>query len=164
MRRGLLIVSVVVFACGKPPPPPSTNRSPAIADPRPDSPVATGNGPTCIVTFTALAEDPDLNDTLVARFYVDDFGKNANPAREIDVPPSGGVRRELQISLAESIGSATNPLHSGGTHLVELLLSDGVLEGREPQPRSRLSDGSQIPTFAVTYAWDLNVEQGKDCN
>jgi hypothetical protein len=162
VRRRLPLL-FALLACGSPPQPTSSNQPPAIVDVQPESPLAIGNGPTCALTFRASFEDPDLNDLLTARFYVDDEAQNASPVQELDVAPSGSLRRSVGASLQQAVGSATSPLHPSGKHRVELLVSDGLLEGRSPLPRSRLSDGTQIPTYAVTYAWEITVEQGRAC-
>ena len=47
--------------------------------------------------------------------------------------------------------------------MVEVLVSDGALVNRDPQPRPvTLLDGgtAQDPTYAVTYAWIVTVVAG----
>ncbi len=157
VRSGLLIAGLVLCGCGKPPQK-EANRAPSVAESSPPSPVAIGNGPNCRLTFSATIADPDVSDVLVAKWFVDDRSQSAAPVAEEELPPNARTARWVQL-----VGSASSPLHAGGEHLVELVVSDGLLLGREPQPRQRLSDGAEIQTFAVTHAWTVQVEQGKDC-
>ncbi|MBI3183119.1 MAG: hypothetical protein HYZ28_13355 [Myxococcales bacterium] len=162
MRLGA-ILAILAVGCGAP------TRRPQNSPPRfddsatsPASPFTIGNGPRCAVTFSARAEDPDLGDVLYGLWFIDDFNRNAAPIAQAELPPSGAKERP-PLELAESVGAATSALHASGQHLVELIVSDGVLEGREPLPRERLGDGAKIETFAATLRWELEVQQGVDC-
>jgi hypothetical protein len=125
--------------------------------------VTVKNGSDCPnVLFSASVADPDLLDPLIYNYYVDAdrfpaFVKqatiNADGVNEVRTDPA-----TYEVSFA-----IPGPLQEPGDHVVELLVSDGALVGRDPQPRRViLLDGgtAENPTFAVTYAWTVTTVAG----
>ena len=148
---------------------PTTNHPPRIAEDSvsPSRIVNTGNQASCPpLTFSAAVEDDDIGDPLYAYWYISDLSSLASqPSDTASIPnPTGEVRRkdpaELTINFA---GTSANPLQSPGVHIVELIVSDGVVIDRVPQPRDLLPDGGVgTPSFATSYAWVVNVS-GTGC-
>ncbi len=145
--------------------PPLRNRPPRIMeelgvlpDPRV---IAIGTGCPRL-DFRFRAEDPDVDDTLFVRWYVDyTVLPFFIPDQEQRLAPSGRPIRNEQGSYSVDLASPSlrapeNLLQVPGTHVVEAILFDGTLFGlqRRPQPRSPAVDGGvENPSYAVSYAW-----------
>jgi hypothetical protein len=145
--------------------PDSRNKPPRILESLvfPDRMVITNNGADCSVVFSARVEDPDVGDPITVRWYVD-YDPSSNPSyyRESRLANNGKPIRDESATLTMNIDSLGNPLQVVGDHLVELLVADGTLLNRDPQPRDEPTDGGapQNLTYAVTYAWFVSVEAG----
>jgi hypothetical protein len=170
---GLLLGSALVLpACLLPqedhviqPLPPPLNQPPRILENllQPASRFFTvRNGGDCPnLIFLAPVSDPDIDDTLIYNFYVDPdlfpgFVKQAT------IPRSGRADRSTPASFEVSFATP-GPLQQPGDHVVEVLVSDGALVNREPQPKpvTLLDGGTGLnPTFAVTYAWTVTAVAG----
>ena len=129
--------------------------------------------PGCSVTFRVQAEDPDVNDTLISRWYFDyDATNNPSPYFEAELPyaqpAADGTRQRVPATLTIQLDAANNPLPVGD-HVVEVLVADGALVGRDPAPRPPIGtfpDGGPIEdtSYAVSYAWFVNVtDEGTAC-
>jgi hypothetical protein len=129
--------------------------------------------PGCFVTFRVEAEDPDVNDTLISRWYIDyNSTNNPSPYAEAELPyadPSGaGVRQRVPANLTIHLDAVNNPLPVGD-HVVEVLVADGAMVNREPAPRPPIGtfpDGGPITdtSYVVSYAWFVNVtNEGSSC-
>ena len=170
---GLLLGAAVVLpACLLPqedhiiqPLPPPANQPPRILENllQPASRfVSVRNGSDCPnLTFLAPVSDPDVNDTLIYNFYVDPdlfppFVKQAT------IGNNGQADRADPASYEVSFATP-GPLQQPGDHVVEVLVSDGALVNRDPQPRpiTLLDGGTGLePTYAVTYAWSVTTVAG----
>jgi hypothetical protein len=146
--------------------PPPLNQPPRILESLLQPPsrfVTVKNGSDCPnLLFTATVADPDVQDPLIYNFYVDAdrfpaFVKQATISNE----PKTEVRADpatYEVSFA-----IPGPLQEPGDHVVEVLVSDGALVGRDPQPRpvTLLDGGTALnPTYAVTYAWTVTTVAG----
>lgn len=118
--------------------------------------VSIGNGPTCSLSFSVPAADPNVDDLLVEEWYVD-YPSNATPFRRDVIYPSGQFFRGSPASWSISPASPGSPLGAPGLHIVEVLVSDGDLVNRLPQPRT-FGDGGTDATYAVTYVWIVSVQ------
>ncbi len=121
----------------------------------------------CELDFSVVVEDPDVDDLITVRWYVDyDTQNQTGPYREFQLTNSGLPQRGDRATLRLSLRAANSPLSAPGPHLVEALVSDTRLVGREPVPieSQKLPDGGTLvnPGYAVTYAWFVNTVQG-DC-
>ncbi|HET9036689.1 MAG TPA: hypothetical protein VFN45_10805 [Myxococcaceae bacterium] len=120
------------------------------------------NGGDCPnLTFLAPVSDPDVGDTLIYNFYVD---PNLFPAfvKQATIPNNGEADRSDPATFEVSFATP-GPLQQPGDHVVEVLVSDGALVNREPQPKpvTLLDGGTALnPTYAVTYAWTVTVVAG----
>jgi hypothetical protein len=129
--------------------------------------------PGCAVTFRIQAEDPDVDDTLISRWYIDyDAVNNPAPYAEAELPyaeaAAGAVRQRIPATITIHLDAANNPLPVGD-HVVEVLVADGALVNREPTPRAPIGtfpDGGEITdtSYAVSYAWFVEVtDEGAAC-
>lgn len=146
--------------------PPPRNRPPRILEnlvspPRsfPAPTFFTGQNCPPIVRFEAIVADPDIDDALTVRWFVDYDPRN-NPIvwKEQRIAPSGQEVRTTTSALLE-LNTATGPLSVEGQHLVEVFVSDGQLINRDPQPLEVAPDGGIInPSYVDTFAWYVNIE------
>jgi hypothetical protein len=145
--------------------PPAANQPPRIVENllQPASRFVTvQNGSDCPnLLFLAPVSDPDVGDTLIYNFYVDPdlfppFVKQATIA-------NNGQADRADPATYEVSFATPGPLQQPGEHVVEVLVSDGALVGRVPQPRpiTLLDGGTGLePTYAVTYAWTVTTVAG----
>jgi hypothetical protein len=145
--------------------PPRKNQPPRIVEEllQPASRFVTvRNGADCPNrTFLAPVSDPDIGDTLIYNFYVD-ANVNPNFVKQATIANNGQADRS-DPAIYEVSFAAPGPLQQPGDHVVEVLVADGALVNREPQPRTVvLLDGgtAQDPSYAVTYAWTVTVLAG----
>ncbi|MET0402184.1 MAG: hypothetical protein ABW123_07250 [Cystobacter sp.] len=129
---------------------------------------AHGAAPPCALEFSVFVEDPDVDDTILVRWYVDyDPAQPGPPDWEETLLPDGKVRRDKSVRIQAIFNSAQfSRLNTPGDHTVEVLVADRALLGREPQPDTYvLPDGEILrdPGYSVTYAWFVNTVSGGQC-
>jgi hypothetical protein len=120
------------------------------------------------IDFSFFAEDPDINDTLTVRWYVDYPASSAIVSELRLTPnPNGNTVRD-QAKLTIDLSNRTLPvpasnLQQQGTHVVEALLFDFALSPqRKPYPITPATDGGiENPSYVVSYAWV--VEASHNC-
>ena len=98
---------------------------------------------------TLKAQDP-----LIYNFYVD---ADRFPAfvKQATISKNGQADRSEPATYEVSFATP-GPLQQPGDHVVEVLVADGALVNRDPQPRvvTLLDGGTALdPSYAVTYAW-----------
>jgi len=109
--------------------------------------------------FSFSAEDPDINDTLTVRWYVDYPASSAiEPEQRLAI--NGQAIRDdkgsLDVDLSNhALAIPASFLQQPGTHVVEALLFDFALgELRRPVPFDPATDGGiPNPSYVVSYAW-----------
>ena len=145
--------------------PPRMNQPPFIREDKLEPPsrfVTVRNGAGCPnLTFLAPVSDPDVGDTLIYNFYVD-ADVNPNFVKQATLSNNGLPDRSDPATYEVSF-AAPGPLQQPGDHVVEVLVADGALVNRDPQPRTViLLDGgtAEDPSYAVTYAWIVTVIAG----
>ena len=82
--------------------------------------------------------------------------------KQATIANNGQVDRADPASYEVSFATP-GPLQRPGDHVVEVLVSDGALVNRDPQPRpiTLLDGGTGLePTYAVTYAWSVTTVAG----
>lgn len=159
-----------------PPLPPARNRPPRIEELNvsPQGRLVSldvGNG--CAQEFSLPVSDPDVDDLLTVRWFVDfdstpEEGQPPTSSFESLIPPSSLERRgSARITLRTD--AAGSPLAPPGIHLVEAYLSDGRLQIVEqngvlvvqPLPRDVSADGGVVdPNYVVSYAWFVQTPVG----
>src|SRR5262249_25784843 len=95
--------------------------------------VTARNGSDCpILTFSAPVSDPDVTDHLTYNFYVDP-DLFPPPVKQADIANNGQADRS-DPAIYEVSFATPGPLQQPGDHVVEVLVSDGALVNRVPQP------------------------------
>lgn len=125
-----------------------------------------GNGPHCKLSFSFQVEDPDIDDTITVRWYVDYSTSTPNQPQVAEqvIEPSGRAQRNTSAEYTSSLGNVDDPLHAVGTHLVEAVVADGPLVGHDtvlPHPTTT-PDGGVNLSYIVTYGWTVEVAP-EDC-
>lgn len=122
-----------------------------------------GCGP---VSFEASVEDPDLNDRLRYFWFIDYDAAgpliNRRPYDTGILDPTGVEVRTVR-KLTLDPGSVENPLQTEGDHVVQLIVTDGLLEisdppGTEPPPDPVEGVDAGNPRFIDEYAWFVTVD------
>jgi len=120
----------------------------------------------CELEFSVAVEDPDVDDLITVSWYLDyNADSPTGYYRQVALLNNGQPQRGDRATLRINLSAANSPLREPGVHLVEALVSDARLVGREPeQRRVPLPDGGVIinPGYSVTYAWFVNTVRG-DC-
>jgi hypothetical protein len=175
MASVLLTLATVMLGCLVPQdflfsddPPPFKNSPVTIANPEPPGTTVTlnnGLGGTiaCSETFSVSAFDPDLNDPLTVRWYVD-YEPTLNPGilRERLLNNLGSPERG-PTSLVMDLNAPGNPLAPQGSHVLEVLVTDGLLdEDRNPVAKSEDPDAGVNPSYVDRYVWVIKTVPG-DC-
>ncbi len=148
--------------------PPLRNRPPRIMEEFSVTPVRVTSierPSDCLIPldFSFFAEDPDINDTLTVRWYVDYPAAGPyDPDLRLTPNPNGSTIREqakLTIDLQGALRVPASYLQQPGTHVVEALLFDNALgDGRRPLPFDPGTDGGiPNPSYVVSYAWVVKV-------
>lgn len=155
----------------------SLNRPPRIiGTPTPASAfLQVGNAPGCKLDFEVQVADPDIDDTLWVRYYVD-YDRNTNPQfrQETQFANTGREERPpLARRFTSNLELVTDPLHAptapDDPHVVEAVVFDGSIdfETREPATRAAFSlpDGGVFlePTFVVIHRWVVQTVDGLEC-
>jgi hypothetical protein len=127
-----------------------------------------GNGLTCKVEFSAFVADPDIDDALTWRWYVDydPEGNNRLPKEEGVLPPSGAEERNPSVKYTVTIQD--NPSFPVGLHVVTLMVFDGHLlsfEGPGSIPPSETVPGTDAgnPHYSTTFNWVVTVDPNEAC-
>ncbi|MBN1207946.1 MAG: hypothetical protein JXB05_23990 [Myxococcaceae bacterium] len=121
----------------------------------------------CELDFSVIVEDPDVDDLLTVRWYLDYDAQNPTGAyREFQLTNNGLPQRGDRATLRINLRAANSPLSALGTHVVEAVAADTRLVGREPVPISRtVLDGGAViinPGYVVTHTWFVTTVSG-DC-
>jgi hypothetical protein len=149
------------------------NRPPRIVeDPNgifPDRQTTVENGLGCSskVDFEAPVEDPDIDDAVTWRWYIDYDPENARTNRARDegvLPPTGEARRG---SVKFGVPVADNPDFLPGVRVVTLMVFDGNLgtfEGPGSTPPVDRLPGLDAgnPRYSTTFDWIVTV-RNEDC-
>lgn len=148
---------------------PQTNHPPRIVEDAvsPQARIITTDTACPELQFLAPVEDPDLGDLLFVNWYLSDLTTNTAPllpSRSDTISNSTGqlVRKDTAaLTLGFGPGS---PLQQPGVHVIELMVSDGAVVNRVPQPRDLpLDGGTGTLTYANTYVWVVNVTDTGVC-
>jgi hypothetical protein len=121
----------------------------------------------CELDFSVVVEDPDVDDLVTVQWYLDYDSQNPTGYfREFRLANNGEPQRGDRATLNINLRAANSPLSAPGVHLVEAVVTDTRLVGREPDPKSTVFlDGGGVivnPGYVVTYAWFVTTVSG-DC-
>ncbi len=147
------------------------NRPPRIVEKQvqPSERIIRGYGSdTCTLEFVVVVEDPDVADTLTAHWFVDyDPSQPRGADRLVTISPKGGtVVRDERAYLRLNFDSTDIPrLNTPGDHVVEVVVADKALVGRDPVSETIQLDGVSYedPGYTATYAWFVRTEDGRLC-
>ena len=149
------------------------NRPPRIVEKQvqPSERIIQGYGATlCKLDFSVPVEDPDLGNTLTAYWFIDyDPSQPRGADRVVQIDPKGDkAQRDERATFQPIYNSADfNRLNTPGDHIVEVLVADSAMVGREPQPTIyKLANGEDLsdPGYTASYVWFVRTEAGgRDC-
>jgi hypothetical protein len=147
------------------------NRPPRIVESQvqPPEPIIHDFGASglCELDFSVVVEDPDVDDLITVQWYLDYDSQNPTGYfREFKLANNGEPQRGDRATLRINLRAANSPLSAPGIHLVEAVVTDTRLVGRDPEPVSSvvLGDGGVIlnPGYVVTHTWFVTTVRG-DC-
>src|SRR6218665_280985 len=148
------------------------NRPPRIVEKQvqPSERIIRGYGSDfCSMEFSVIVEDPDVGNTLTANWFVDydpNQPRGADRVVRLD-PKDDNVVRDERAYFQPNFNSVVfDRLNTPGDHIVEVLVADSALVGRDPQPTViKLPDGQDFsdPGYAVSYVWFVRTEAGRGC-
>lgn len=124
----------------------------------------------CDLDFSVIVEDPDIGDTIRAYWFVDyDTNQPRGADSEVKIEPKGiKAARDERASFHSRFDPADiNRLNIPGDHVVEVVVTDTALAGREAQPKGIIQrpDGTNYvdPGYTASYAWFVRTETGGNC-
>lgn len=120
----------------------------------------------CELEFSVIVEDPDIADTIVARWFVDYDANQTRVDAENTIKPQNKPVRDERASFSVRF-TDLNRLNLPGDHVVEVVVTDTSFVGREPQPKNtfQMEDGTNYldPGYTATYVWFVRTEAGGGC-
>ncbi len=147
------------------------NRPPRIVEKQvqPSERIIRGYGSdVCELQFSVIVEDADLGDNLSAHWFID-YDPTRPRGADNEDPIGLGTKavRDQRADFSPKFGSVEySRLNTPGDHVIEVIVSDNGLVGREAQPFIRtLPDGTDFkdPGYTATYAWFVRTEPGGGC-
>jgi hypothetical protein len=149
------------------------NRPPRIVENQvsPSDRIIIGYGTSglCELTFSVPVEDPDLSNILTANWFVDyDPNQPRGADRVVRIEPKGDKAvRDERVTFHPTFDSSDfSRLNTPGDHVVEVVVADSALQGRDPQATTiKLPDGTDFsdPGYATSYVWFVRTEAGGTC-
>lgn len=148
------------------------NRPPRIVENQvqPSERIIRGYGTDlCELEFSVIVEDPDLSNILTANWFVDyDPAHPRGADSVVRIEPKGDKAvRDERATFHPTISSADfDRLNTPGDHVIEVLVADSALVGRDPQPTIiKLPDGTDFsdPGYTTSYVWFVHTEAGGNC-
>jgi hypothetical protein len=118
---------------------------------------------TCRGDFAAFVEDPDLDDAVTWRWYIDYDRENPNrnrPRREGQLAPTGKPLREPSVTFGVTI---RDPDFQAGVRVVTLMVFDGHLgtfdgPGSVPPPEPVPGTDAVLVRYSTTFDWVVAVD------
>ena len=148
------------------------NRPPRIVEKQvqPSERIIRGYGADfCSLEFSVIVEDPDVGNTLTANWFVDyDPSQPRGADRVVRLEPrDASVVRDERAYFQPNFNSPVfDRLNTPGDHIVEVIVADTALVGRDPQPTViKLPDGQDVsdPGYTASYVWFVRTEAGRGC-
>lgn len=151
-------------------PPPPRNRPPRFVTNQITPPqkrvirLSTAAGCQSQQEFQVFVADPDVDDPLTVRWYVDyDADIRPGAAKEEVIQNVAKELRNSPSTYNADVSNPLNPLAAPGPHLLEVLVSDGILSDRTPQPRApdpNVPDAGPQETFVALWSWLVISDPG----
>jgi hypothetical protein len=157
--------------------PPTKNRPPRILEGSavPQQQVSIPVGFNCtperwagIFEFSAKVEDPDVDNPIRNRWFVDPDDKHTTVFFQgLTLPPSTKPTRDTPVKAPANL-IASSPLSTPGKRRLVLVISDGEFEeGVTPTRRLvRLPDGGLTEDLSYTdsFTWLVNSDPSQSCD
>lgn len=147
-------------------PPPPRNRPPRIITDQVTPVTRTlylSDSATCTTKqqFQVYFADPDVDDTLYYRWYVDYTETRTGFLLEGRISTNGKEVRDDSAVLQANAADPASVFATPGPHLVEVIVSDGTLVDRTPQPRASTEpDAGDQETFVALWSWLVVTKTG----
>lgn len=136
--------------------------------PKREQPVRLPNPEDCKQVFSAPVEDPDIDDRVTYRWYVD-YGPESNPTPE-DESYAGNTGTPLRTLATFTVHAMNHPrVQVAGYHEVLLMVFDGrlLLEdgpgSKPPDDPVPTIDGGLNPHFSTTHVWTVITDPSGTC-
>ncbi len=123
--------------------------------------VTLSNTPGCVAQFSIRVEDPNVDDPITARWYIDyDKDTHSQPdSRVFEFTNNGRAVRDESATFTQQLDSPGNPLSVPGVHLVDVLVADAPVVNRDPSTGSN----ETAPSFPV-HTWVVTTTTNpSDC-
>jgi hypothetical protein len=128
-----------------------------------------GTSDLCELKFSVVVEDPDVADRLTVNWFVDydpSQPRGADSVSRVE-PREDKIVRDDRANFQVRFSSGDiSRLNLPGDHVVEAIVSDTALVGRDPEPRPiLLPDGTTFNDlgYTATYVWFVRTEAGTLC-
>jgi hypothetical protein len=164
LASALLLVTPQMIAClgpqddtELPPDPIYRNRRPYLVENliKPTVYVETGTTTTCFVDLSITVADPDVDDPIYVRWFVDyDSDAETVHEKEQSIASDGNEVRASAATYRVNPGAVTGPFTDPGRHLVEAVVADGTIIGRLPEADDK---------YSVTHSWIVNIDPTITC-
>jgi len=146
------------------------NRPPRIVEQQvePSNRIIRGYGSeVCELQFSVIVEDPDVSDTLYVSWFVDYDPSQQRGADHVErIQPNSNAKapRDQRGTFKPKIPSIDfSRLNVPGDHVIEVIVSDTPLVGREPEKTPvLLENGTELydSGYSATYAWFVRTASG----
>lgn len=124
------------------------NTSPASAY------IETDNCDGTRLEFRVTVADPEVDDRVTVRYYVDFPQVNQGPEYEDVLPNSQTETRQRTVDYTPLVNQLGSVLEEPGEHVVEAVVFDGTLSpDRVPLPLEVYPDAGVNPSFAAITRW-----------
>jgi hypothetical protein len=117
-------------------------------------------GLECKLEFQAPVEDPDLDDQLIARWYVDYEQNGRGPVEETFLENNGTPERLAKFEV--NTDAPGNPFFEPGRRVLTLLVTDArtAKPGEPPRPDPVPGYDAGNPRYSDTLDWVINIDDG----
>lgn len=143
------------------------NRAPRLINVNPSFPYIEINDESdCLLQFSVNVADPDIDQIIRLRYYVDYDPVTAQGfAREFVLSNTGQEERPETVVFETNVGAPNNPLaEPNKIHIIEAIAYDGTLSPtRAPEPLSVIPDGGVNPSYVDVHQWVVSNPGTVNC-
>jgi hypothetical protein len=127
-----------------------------------------GGVAACKVEFAAFVEDPDIDDAVTWRWYIDydpEKPERNRPMLEGQLAPTG---KPLRGSVRFPVPIQDNPDFREGVRVVTVMVFDGHLgtfdgPGSVPPPEPVPGTDGGLVHYSTTFDWVVTVDPNEEC-